>query len=173
MKRIHYIAMGGEYGSLPDNCGAYKKRKDAINSMISLYELSRRQATELRKYGTVALKRTQGGAYCEVSECDCAEPWEHDEFGDRNEWEEYIIPEPKEGDYMITSNGFESTLSVVNGSTLLRGIARVPLTEKQIVHFIRARMDKERYWPNVWHCNDHGSIDLLRLYKHCYRMVTK
>ena len=78
---------------------------------------------------------------------------------------EYTI---EDGDYIISSNGFEDTLRVYNG----RVLADVTeWTESDIVHFIRDKMDKENYWPNVWYVSDHGNINLLRLYKHCYRFA--
>jgi hypothetical protein len=88
-KRVHYIAMGGEYGCMPDNCSTYRSRADAIEGLDSIYELTSEQKDELKVSNTVRLTREQGGAYCEVSECSCSSPWEHEEFGCEEDWEDY------------------------------------------------------------------------------------
>jgi hypothetical protein len=87
--RVHYIAMGGEYGCMPDNCSTYRSRANAIEGLDSIYELTSEQKDELEVSNTVRLTREQGGAYCEVSECSCSSPWEHDEFGCEEDWEDY------------------------------------------------------------------------------------
>ena len=92
----HWIASGGEYGCLPDNCDAYPNKKGAVDSMIALYELSRRQATELRQTGIVNLRRDQGGEMCKVSDCNCHEPWIHSDDGDKYNWDDYSPLEPQE-----------------------------------------------------------------------------
>ena len=28
---------------------------------------------------------------------------------------------------------------------------------------IRKQFDKRQFWPNVWHVNDHGNVDLLSI----------
>ena len=28
---------------------------------------------------------------------------------------------------------------------------------------IRKQMAKDQFWPNVWHINDHGNVDLLAI----------
>lgn len=28
---------------------------------------------------------------------------------------------------------------------------------------LRKQFKADHWWPNVWHCNDHGNMDLLRL----------
>ena len=64
--------------------------------MDCIYELTNKQKRELRVQGLTELTRKQGGAYCEVSECDCSEPWEHDEMGSRNDWPEYFDEEDED-----------------------------------------------------------------------------
>jgi hypothetical protein len=75
----HYIAMGGEIGCLPDNCYAYDSLSDAIDSLVSLYELSKRQTRELKSYGITYLRTDKGGAYCEIMDCDCGNPEIHND----------------------------------------------------------------------------------------------
>jgi len=87
----HYIAMGGSYGCLPDNCAVYKTPKDAVEGLNSIYELSTRQVRELRRTGSVLLTRGQGGEYyewseCKWSECNCPEPWIHDDGFTESQW---------------------------------------------------------------------------------------
>lgn len=91
----HYIAMGGLYGCLPDNCSAYKTKEDAIGGLNCIYELEDDQIKDLESSGHTNLTQEQGGQYCEVLECDCNEPWEHDEFGEKQEW---MISNDEEGE---------------------------------------------------------------------------
>lgn len=75
----HYIAMNGEHGCLPDSCNVYVERDSAIESLGGLLELSEGQVTELEETGSVECTPEQGAAYCEVVECSCQSPWEHDD----------------------------------------------------------------------------------------------
>jgi hypothetical protein len=159
----HFIAMGGDHGCLPDNCHAYKKRKDAVDSMIDLYELSRRQATYLRQNDSVELRKGQGGSYCEVTECNCDSPWEHSEDDSRSDW----VEEPCEDDFIVESDGSRLHVSIVGGDEL-----KGPWEdERAIVHAIRKKMDEDKFWPGVWYIDDHGGVTKLRLFKHCWRFV--
>jgi hypothetical protein len=96
---VHYIAMGGEHGCIPDNCSAYRSIEDAIEGLDAIYELEGWQRVELSRLATlrdvdgvaVELYREQGGAYCEISTCDCDAPWEHSEGDSADEWPEYGI----------------------------------------------------------------------------------
>ena len=75
----HYIAMGGEIGCLPDNCYSYDRLQQAVDSLADLYELSKRQIGELKSYGITYLRPDQGGAYCEITECECDDPDQHND----------------------------------------------------------------------------------------------
>jgi hypothetical protein len=77
--KIHYIAMGGEIGCLPDNCQSYDDLSGAVDSLVSLYELSKRQARELKSFDITYLNPDQGGAYCEIIECRCNNPNQHND----------------------------------------------------------------------------------------------
>jgi hypothetical protein len=80
MPRTHYIAMSGEYGCMPDNCGAYPTEEDAVQSLIDLFELGRVRAKSLRESLYLDLNPSRDGAsYCEVTSCTCDEPWVHDD----------------------------------------------------------------------------------------------
>jgi hypothetical protein len=74
--------------------------------------------------------------------------------------------EPEEGDYILSSNGYKTSLSIQGEKFLCYADS---MSEAELVHFIRERMVKEQYWPNVWFISDHGNARLVRLYKHCYR----
>lgn len=82
----HFIAMNGSFGCIPDACYVLRTRKDAVDTMKDSLELSRRQTTELRQTGSVNCTRSQGADYCEISECDCKEPWTHDENASEDDW---------------------------------------------------------------------------------------
>jgi len=81
--------------------------------------------------------------------------------------EQYANREPEEGDYVISSNGYKETLSIVSEG-FVRDVADIG-TERDLVHFIWYKMEKDNYFPSVWYCSDHGNLSLVRLYKHCYR----
>ena len=49
---IHYIAMGGEHGCMPDNCSAYDNFEDAINGLNEIYELEQWQLDNLREFSS-------------------------------------------------------------------------------------------------------------------------
>jgi hypothetical protein len=88
-ERVHFIAMGGEHGCLPDNCEAYDNNEDACDSLANIYELDNQQLETLKETGYVDLYRNQGGAYCSVDECNCPFPWEHCSSDEPGEWGEY------------------------------------------------------------------------------------
>ena len=78
---MHYIAMSGEYGCLPDNCGSYETEADAVDSLISLFGLSKSRAKDLRNSLYLDLNaRRDGASYCEVTECDCDDPDCHNDW---------------------------------------------------------------------------------------------
>lgn len=93
----HYIAMGGEHGCMPDNCQAYESLEDAIDGLNCIYELEQWQLDNLAEfsggYSSTELTRDQGGAYCEISSCDCDAPWEHAEFDSADNWPDYVEEE--------------------------------------------------------------------------------
>jgi hypothetical protein len=50
-----------------------------VESLAELHELSVRQRRELKRTGSVELRKNQGAEYCEVSDCDCADVSVHDD----------------------------------------------------------------------------------------------
>ena len=75
----HYIAMSGLHGYLPQFCCAVDSRKEAVDTLADLHELSTRQVKELRRTGSVELKQEQGAEYCEWSLCSCWTPEVHND----------------------------------------------------------------------------------------------
>src|SRR5262245_13523191 len=90
MKRTHFIAMGGIHGCLPDMCSAYSDLAAAVESLSDLYELTEEQTRELKDSQYLELGADQGGDYCEITECDCSKPWEHEEDSTPDDWPEYV-----------------------------------------------------------------------------------
>ena len=73
----HFIAMSGEHGCIPDHCEWYPTFADAVNDLVSLFELGRTRKTNLRKYRSAELGPQFGAEYCEIVECDCNTPEIH------------------------------------------------------------------------------------------------
>jgi hypothetical protein len=69
--------------------------------------------------------------------------------------------EPTEGDYTMTPTGpLGSLISVgqVEGKHL-----GTFATDDGARQFIRDRMEREQFWPNVWNVSDHGNWDLTEV----------
>jgi hypothetical protein len=67
---------------------------------------------------------------------------------------------PQEGDYIISSGrGTHVSEHQEGGGKYLGEFANQDEAEA----FIRQRMDKEQFWPNVWTCSDHGNLNLIVL----------
>ena len=160
---IHYIAMGGEHGCMPDNCSAYGNFEDAINGLNEIYELEQWQLDNLREfasgYSCTELNREQGGAYCEISSCDCLEPWEHSEFDSPDNWPEYCEEEPEEGDYIIEHTAFGPDIIYKYNESWKHEIRE----NDKIYDIITTEMDREGFWPNVWTLSDHGNLQLVNI----------
>lgn len=75
----HYIAMSGSSGCLPDFCEPFQKRKEAVDALGDLHEMTRKEKEALRSSGYVTL--TVGADYAEVKECQCVTPGIHTESG--------------------------------------------------------------------------------------------
>lgn len=79
----HWIAMSGVMvGCLPEFCEPFQKRKEAVDTLADLHEMSHSQHRTLRKEGVVGL----GMGYAEVVECNCKTPGVHTEDG-KVEWD--------------------------------------------------------------------------------------
>ena len=69
---IHYIAMSGTHGCLPDYCHTYDTIDEAVDALMDLHELDETLRTEFIEYQYIEL--TYGAEYAEVVECDCDDP---------------------------------------------------------------------------------------------------
>lgn len=71
--KVHFIAMSGSYGCIPDNIAAFEKRTDAIKHIINLFELPVYgcKADHLRKTRYVDLGGDFGADYAEIVKCNC------------------------------------------------------------------------------------------------------
>lgn len=86
----HFIAMAGLHGYLPNYCEAFRSRDHAVSSLADTHELGRKRRADLKRDGTLELNlKRDGNEYCEIAECDCAEPWNHAESDSRGNWEEF------------------------------------------------------------------------------------
>jgi hypothetical protein len=80
MGKTHWIATAGLHGYMPNVCGVYDNRKDAVDSMASLHELGPGRMRQLRRNGTIELDiHRDGNEYAGVTECDCGHPEDHEE----------------------------------------------------------------------------------------------
>jgi len=73
-QKIHFIAMSGDIGCIPDSCHAFTNRNDAIQYLIDALELSPhgKKTTHLRKFGYTDLEKyTFGAEYASITKCDC------------------------------------------------------------------------------------------------------
>jgi hypothetical protein len=72
--KVHFTAMSGSYGCIPDNIAAFEKRIDAVYYLIDIFELPRygSKAGDLRKTGYVELGHDFGADYAEIEECNCS-----------------------------------------------------------------------------------------------------
>jgi hypothetical protein len=90
----HYIAMGGLHGYMPSHCGVWDTYEGAVSDMVSMYELGKGRAKLLKKDGSLELRNdgdefpfiNDGNEYIEITECNCDEPWIHDEGLTEKEW---------------------------------------------------------------------------------------
>lgn len=107
----HFIAMAGLHGYLPNTCDVYDTYSAACESMIQLHDLQWKRvdpethhflpgAKTLRQNGYLELNLdVDGNEYCEVTECDCDEPWIHSDSTSETEWKrEHETDEEGQGD---------------------------------------------------------------------------
>lgn len=80
MTRKHYVYGSGSYGCLYDYgpCAA-TTRKAAAEDLAAVFELSGRATKRLARDGYLDLPRGAGADYCEITECDCSNPEQHED----------------------------------------------------------------------------------------------
>jgi hypothetical protein len=76
----HYIGTSGLHGCLPQFCSSYDRKEDAVTDLSLLHELGKNRTSKLKKnlYLELNLKR-DGSDYCEIVECDCSNPENHND----------------------------------------------------------------------------------------------
>jgi hypothetical protein len=81
MGKVHYIAMGGLHGYLPNFCCALEEYEDAVQTIVQIHELGRNRERQLREdsYIELNLKR-DGNEYAEIVSCDCDTPEIHNDW---------------------------------------------------------------------------------------------
>ena len=83
----HYIAGSGEYGCLYDSCSVYHTLADAVEGLAETFNLGRTRKAALKSHRQLDLNPGRDGAsYCEITACNCAEPWVHDEGMSQEDW---------------------------------------------------------------------------------------
>lgn len=81
MTTLHYIAMAGLHGCMPNLCEAHGTYDEAVDSLIDTHELGKRRAAELRQNGYIELNlHRDGNEYAEVTECDCPDLECHNDY---------------------------------------------------------------------------------------------
>ena len=76
----HYIGMAGIHGCMPSCCGSYDSQRDAAESLAQIHELGIKRTNRLRIDGYLELDmHRDGNEYCEIIECDCDDPSQHDD----------------------------------------------------------------------------------------------
>lgn len=83
MANTHYVYGSGEHGCLYDNGPHYAETlEDAVNALAETFEMGKHRKAALRKYLSLELNpRRDGAEYCEITECTCDNPEEHEADG--------------------------------------------------------------------------------------------
>lgn len=86
----HYISGSGEHGCLYDNGpNVSRTLDDAVDDLAQTFDLGRDRKRQLKRDHYLELNpRRDGASYCEITQCDCDSPWEHDENGTPEDWQE-------------------------------------------------------------------------------------
>jgi len=75
MANVHYIAMSGIHGCLPQYCASHSTIRDAVEDLATLHEIGKNRQRTLRHDLYLELNSERDGAeYCEIAECDCDDP---------------------------------------------------------------------------------------------------
>ena len=75
--KLHYIAMYGDRGCLPDGCHSFDDRTSAIKWLVATLDLPPHGniATKLHDFGYAEMMKYEYGAeYAEIKKCDCDTP---------------------------------------------------------------------------------------------------
>ncbi len=77
----HFIGMSGLHGFMPDYTCVSETPAQAAESLAEIHDLTPGQVAYLAHFLSLELPRRQrvGAEYCEIQECDCADPAVHEE----------------------------------------------------------------------------------------------
>jgi hypothetical protein len=83
----HYICGNGEPGCLYDGCAVVRTLDDAVSYLSDMFSLGRTRRADLKRSRYLSLNSARDGAgYCEITACNCATPWVHDEQMMEEDW---------------------------------------------------------------------------------------
>ena len=83
----HYICGNGEPGCLYDGCAVVRTLDDAVSYLSDMFSLGRTRRADLKRSRHLSLNSARDGAwYCEITACNCATPWVHDEQMTKEDW---------------------------------------------------------------------------------------
>lgn len=86
----HYIVGSGSHGCLYDDGPyAHATYQDAVDDLVETFSLGRARKARLFANRSLELKPGDGAQYCEITECKCLKPWEHNEDDNPANWPEY------------------------------------------------------------------------------------
>lgn len=154
----HYHAMNGSHGYLPDSSDACETYSAAVDTLVSRFELGKKRARILRRDGYIELNSSRDGAeYAEVSECTEEECWQGPEGlnGSEAKWIRDAYPadeyeEPQEpGEEDITCDDPAGPFYYL-GKKIAENVTE-----------LKAWMQENNYWPDVWFVSDHGNAHLI------------
>ncbi len=78
--KTHYIGGAGLHGCLYQTCGVYENYEDAVEGLASIHELGKNRKAQLKKDGYLELNlKRDGNEYCEITECNCDNPEDHND----------------------------------------------------------------------------------------------
>ena len=76
----HYIGCAGLHECMSAYCASYENYADAVADLAQLHELGKGRTRELAKNGYLELNlHKDGNEYCEIIECNCKSPEDHQE----------------------------------------------------------------------------------------------
>jgi len=77
-KQVHFVAMAGLHGCLPNYCDYYETYNNAVEGLAQIHELGRDRTRILKRDSYLELNiRRDGNEYCEIVNCDCDIPELH------------------------------------------------------------------------------------------------
>jgi len=83
----HYIIGNGEFGCLYDGCAVLRTLDAAVEYLADMFNLGRTRKADLKRQRYLSLNSARDGAsYCEITCCDCSEPWTHDDAMTEEDW---------------------------------------------------------------------------------------